>query len=57
MPKKKLTKTQVSKAYESIFVTLSKLRIDKISHMDSNVTMSEKMLGDLSLKIIRARKP
>jgi len=56
MPKKKLTKAQVRKLFNTAHNALFKLMLDKISEAQfSNVTMSWKKLGDLDDLMVKAR--
>ena len=56
MPKKKLTKAQVRKLFNSAHNAIYRLMLDKISNAQfSNVTMSWKKLGDLDDVMVRAR--
>tara|TARA_R110002020_G_scaffold446769_1_gene659043 strand:- start:127 stop:303 length:177 start_codon:yes stop_codon:yes gene_type:complete len=56
MPKKKLTKTQVKKAYRDIGVRMSKLIDDKLYHDDSLVPQSMAKLMDQHNVIFRISK-
>ncbi len=56
MPKKKLTKTQVKNAFDSMARITYKLAIDKMGHgTKSNIPMSFDALSNLNNKIIRTR--
>jgi len=56
MPKKRLTKTQVRKAYRDIGVRMSKLVDDKLYHDNSFVPQSMAKLMDLHNLIFRISK-
>tara|TARA_Y100001963_G_scaffold122195_1_gene171337 strand:- start:42 stop:221 length:180 start_codon:yes stop_codon:yes gene_type:complete len=54
MPKKKLTKAQVKRKIKTAHSNIATLNIDKLTHPDSNVKMSEKILTEIRNKLIRA---
>jgi hypothetical protein len=54
MPKKKLTKAQVKRKIKTAHSNMAALNIDKLTHPDSNVKMSEKILTEIRNKLARA---
>jgi|TARA_Y100000310_G_C20287003_1_gene625349 hypothetical protein len=56
MPKKKLTKAQVKKKYNTAFNALYDLFLDKISHPDSFNPVSKKKADEMLDSVFRARR-
>ena len=54
MPKKKLTKAQVKRKIKTAHSNIAALNIDKLTHADSNVKMSEKILTEIRNRLVRA---